>query len=250
MVGRHNVVVLGKNAINVHIYPLQRSESSPFKQGCPDCHELVGRKEVCKGCGREGTRSDWLQVFPTGNDDKIVLSREQSAEIKKLDKGIIVAGIEPIENIDKRRITSSMAIDPVKDKKKLPFQDQNDSGLKKHQSQWKQIQQGLEKANVALTVEYNDTSEKVGSIVSEHGRLVLYLMVHDSHFNNFEELPDITVEKSRVEAAAKGIKGLQQKSPSELPNRKNEKIQKQLENPQEIVLETPSSKSQDDSLEF
>lgn len=250
MVGKHNVIVLGKNAINVRVYPLQKSESSPFKQGCPNCQSLVGRKEVCKGCGREGSRSDWLQVFPTGNDEHIVLSKEQSAEIKKLEKGIVVCGTQSITDLDKRRINGCVVIDPVIDKKKLPFQDQNEAGLKKHQSQWKQIQHALEASNLSLTVEYNDTSEKVGVIVSEHGRMLLYLMVHETHFNALEPLPEIQVEDSRIKATIKGIKGLQEKSPAEIPNRKNEKIQKQLENPQEIVVNTQGVESQDDTLEF
>jgi non-homologous end joining protein Ku len=232
---------MGDKVIPISLYPIQKNESSPFKLACPDCQGDIGQSQACKDCGKEGKKGDWLKAYPLSKTEKHVFSPEQSADLKKLEKGIIVLGQEPLERLDYKRIYASWVLDPPSDSKVI--------GLKKFQSQWKQIQAGLQESKVCLTVKYTDGTEKAGVVIAEDGRLILLGMRFETHYRTeFEPLPEIKVDESKIEAASKGFKGMKEIGLPELENSISAKVEQYLENPQAEIIVAKVEEPEDDSL--
>lgn len=238
---RNSAIVIGDKVIPVSLYPIQKNESSPFKLACDDCRGDIGQKQFCKECGKEGKKGDWLKSYPLSKTEKHVFSPEQSADLKKLEKGITVLGQEPVERLDYKRIYASWVLDPPKDTKVI--------GLKKFQSQWKQIQAGLEASKVCLTVKYVDGTEKAGVIVADDGRLILLGMRFETHYKSeFEPLPEIKIDEAKIETAAKGFQSMEEVGLPALENSISAKIEQYLENPQAEIIVAEQKEPEDDSL--
>lgn len=238
---RNSAIVIGDRIIPVSLYPVQKNESSPFKLACDECQGDIGQKQFCKACAKEGTKKDWLKSYPLSKDKKHVFSAEQTADLKKLEKGITVEGQEPLERLDYKRIYASWVLDPPSDSKVI--------GLKKFQSQWKQIQAGLQESKVYLIVKYVDGTEKAGVIIADEGRLILLGMRFETHYRSeFDALPEIQIDETKIAKAAEGFKNLPEASLQQLENSISKKIEQYLDNPEAEIIVAEVKEPEDDSL--
>ena len=234
MRGTTSNIVYKMYNIPIKIANLQKADTTGLKQGSPCCNDLVGRKNVCKGCEKELESSELLKIYPLG-DDNHVFSKEQIDALKDFDDIIEVIGSIPKSEIDFRKICGAFVV--------LPDKKQKKKSVKMFEKAYKVFENSIAQSDKAIVVKFSTRQkQKLGIMTSIDGRLILLHIVYDELFNEIdEERPQVEVSDAELKQGLDFIEKLDSVDVTEIEDNFKVKLEALIENGTPLTVTVPES---------
>ncbi len=104
---RRILISNGMMNIPAKVSSISTSETISLTNTCSSCQGDVGKKNYCKGCGKEPANDELLKAYKESKDSKFILTKEQIKLLKDTETKVDIKGTMFKEQLDPRMLATS-----------------------------------------------------------------------------------------------------------------------------------------------